>query len=330
MPSLSAISFKTISNFTLSADFGSMDDFYQMVSKSMEKSIKQTPPPSKDFWFTSLLNLYSLQSSLASGFSDVDNFWKQCCSFDTMPPTHNLFFFQIFLKLSSSEKPSAGVMSSLLLSVGLSVGVLLLTTWDVAIMISAALTIASASLVTVASLVLMGWELNMFESMTLSLAVGLSIDFAIHLGVAFKMTKDSNQGEKRLGLFVSALCAGNWLCLRGWFCRWQWAFLSTLPYISDLKVTKDFSEGTRFFCLMSWELNMFRVIILVGSWVLFGILHSPRSCFHIPNAKLDDVFFFKLSNKNMEGFVFSFIYPSTWFIYCSFEFRLEISSGNCL
>ena len=100
-------------------------------------------------------------------------------------------------------------MSSLLLSVGLSVGVLLLTTWDVAIMISAALTIASASLVTVASLVLMGWELNMFESMTLSLAVGLSIDFAIHLGVAFKMTKDSNQGEKRLRLFASALCAGN-------------------------------------------------------------------------------------------------------------------------
>ena len=68
-------------------------------------------------------------------------------------------------------------------------------------MISAALTIGSASVVTVGSLVLMGWELNMFESMTLSLAVGLSIDFAIHLGVAYKLTESEGDakgdGQKR-------------------------------------------------------------------------------------------------------------------------------------
>ena len=64
-------------------------------------------------------------------------------------------------------------------------------------MLSAALTIGSASVVTVGCLVLMGWELNMFESMTLSLAVGLSIDFAIHLGVAYKLTEteDGVTGE---------------------------------------------------------------------------------------------------------------------------------------
>ena len=91
------------------------------------------------------------------------------------------------------------MVSSLLLSVGLSVAMLLLTTWDFAVIFSAALTIGSASVVTVGSLVLLGWELNMFESMTLSLAVGLSIDFAIHLGVAFKLTDDGAEGGETMG-----------------------------------------------------------------------------------------------------------------------------------
>jgi predicted RND superfamily exporter protein len=50
------------------------------------------------------------------------------------------------------------------------------------------LIISCVVMATVGALVLQGWELNVLESMTISLAVGLSIDYVIHLGVAFKMT----------------------------------------------------------------------------------------------------------------------------------------------
>ena len=49
----------------------------------------------------------------------------------------------------------------------------------------AIITVAFAVFVTVASLVLLGWELNVFESVILILAVGLCVDFTIHYGVAY-------------------------------------------------------------------------------------------------------------------------------------------------
>ena len=67
VPVVTAMSFKTIANATLSAEFASMDDFNKMVSKTIENVNDNSDGPFKKIWYTSLLNLYSLQKSLAAG-----------------------------------------------------------------------------------------------------------------------------------------------------------------------------------------------------------------------------------------------------------------------
>ena len=64
---ITAMSFKTIANATLSADYASMEHFDKMVSKTIENVKDNSEGAFKKIWYTSLLNLYSLQSSLAAG-----------------------------------------------------------------------------------------------------------------------------------------------------------------------------------------------------------------------------------------------------------------------
>ncbi len=85
---------------------------------------------------------------------------------------------------------ATGTYFSILLSVGVAFLVMLMTSLNVLITFYALFTIALAIAATIASLVLMGWELNIIESVTISLAVGLSIDFTIHYGVAYRLSTE--------------------------------------------------------------------------------------------------------------------------------------------
>ncbi|XP_072043684.1 protein dispatched homolog 1-like [Amphiura filiformis] len=65
--------------------------------------------------------------------------------------------------------------------------ILVVTILNIILAFYAILTVAFAVFVTVASLVLLGWELNIFESVILILSVGLCVDFTIHYGVAYRL-----------------------------------------------------------------------------------------------------------------------------------------------
>jgi predicted RND superfamily exporter protein len=86
---------------------------------------------------------------------------------------------------------------------------MLLTTMNLIITFYAIITITFAIICTVASIVLLGWDLNIIESITISLAVGLSIDFTIHYGVAYRLscTKEPrsrvNESFSRVGSAVA-------------------------------------------------------------------------------------------------------------------------------
>lgn len=82
------------------------------------------------------------------------------------------------------------------LSVAVAFSVMLLTTWNVIISLYAILSIAGTIFVTVGSLVLLGWELNVLESVTISVAVGLSVDFAVHYGVAYRLAPEPDREGK--------------------------------------------------------------------------------------------------------------------------------------
>lgn len=80
------------------------------------------------------------------------------------------------------------------MAIGVAVAVsflaLLVTTLNLLISLYAILTIACIIMVTVGTLVLLGWKLNVLESITVSVAIGLAVDFTLHYGIAYRLVKD--------------------------------------------------------------------------------------------------------------------------------------------
>ncbi len=99
-----------------------------------------------------------------------------------------------------------GTFYSIGLSLGVALVVMLLTSLNALITLYAIVTISLAISCTVGSIVLMGWHLNIIESITISLAVGLSIDFTIHYGVAYRLSK-AYDGKERVDESFS--CVGS-------------------------------------------------------------------------------------------------------------------------
>ncbi len=89
-----------------------------------------------------------------------------------------------------------GVIISIAVSLAVTLPMMLLTSLNFIVTIVAGVTIIFVISATLGALVLCGWELNIIESITLSLAVGLSIDFTIHYGVAFKMSDKNFAKDK--------------------------------------------------------------------------------------------------------------------------------------
>uniref|UniRef100_A0A8C6QKN8 Protein dispatched homolog 1 n=1 Tax=Nannospalax galili TaxID=1026970 RepID=A0A8C6QKN8_NANGA len=102
----------------------------------------------------------------------------------------NLEFYDL------QDSLSDGTLTAMGLSVAVAFSVMLLTTWNIIISLYAIISIAGTIFVTVGSLVLLGWELNVLESVTISVAVGLSVDFAVHYGVAYRLAPDPDREGK--------------------------------------------------------------------------------------------------------------------------------------
>ncbi|XP_033628069.1 protein dispatched homolog 1-like [Asterias rubens] len=103
-----------------------------------------------------------------------------------------LYFFNLQKSLATGAPLSMG------LSLLFAAVMLILTTWNILISLYAMLSIAGTFSVTVGTLVLLGWRLNIFESAILSLAVGLSVDFTIHYGVAYRLAPSKLRLERTL------------------------------------------------------------------------------------------------------------------------------------
>ncbi len=108
-------------------------------------------------------------------------------------------FFSARYKLTFYDLQHAiadGTYYSIGLSLIVALVVMLVTSQNVLITLYAIVTITMAISCTVASIVLLGWHLNIVESITISLAVGLSIDFTIHYGMAYRLSKSHMAKER--------------------------------------------------------------------------------------------------------------------------------------
>ena len=148
-----------ITNQAFSTSFSSMDGFWKKVSSWVDTEMPKAPP-------------------------GLQNGWAGCWGLD---------FYALQIGLSD------GTYSSLGISVAVSFIVMLLTTLNIFISIYAIITIIGIIAITIGSLVLAGWQLNILESIVMSVAVGLSIDFTMHYGVAYRLAPDRSRREARVG-----------------------------------------------------------------------------------------------------------------------------------
>ncbi|XP_059161062.1 protein dispatched homolog 1-like isoform X2 [Physella acuta] len=96
----------------------------------------------------------------------------------------NLQFYDLHSSLALGTPLALGVSLSVVALVSF------FTTLNVLISIYALTTVAATICVTLASLVLMDWELDVLESVVITVAVGLAIDLTLHYGVAFRLAPD--------------------------------------------------------------------------------------------------------------------------------------------
>lgn len=88
---------------------------------------------------------------------------------------------------------SKGTFFSIILSIGISLLVLFLVTFNVVISFCAIATVSLIIFTTIAILVGLGWKLNVLESVAVSTVIGLSIDFSLHYGVHYGLCSDPNR-----------------------------------------------------------------------------------------------------------------------------------------
>lgn len=81
---------------------------------------------------------------------------------------------------------------SILISMSIALFVLLAVTVNVPLSLIAILTITCIIFVSVSFLIILGWKLNILESIAISLAIGLSVDFSLHYAVNYKLSVDKS------------------------------------------------------------------------------------------------------------------------------------------
>uniref|UniRef100_A0A182MN79 SSD domain-containing protein n=1 Tax=Anopheles culicifacies TaxID=139723 RepID=A0A182MN79_9DIPT len=88
---------------------------------------------------------------------------------------------------------STGTMVAIAMAMAVALLVLMLVTLNVLISLYAIVTVTLTILTTVAMLVLLGWKLNVLESVAVSTAIGLAVDFSLHYGVHYRLSTEPDR-----------------------------------------------------------------------------------------------------------------------------------------
>lgn len=119
-------------------------------------------------------------------FNRVENWMQE--QLKTAPKGMGRGWFVSELRFYDLQKELASsTIYGIMLSMGLALAVLLFSTLNILISFYAILTITCSIFVTIAILVLLGWKLNILESVAISTAIGLAVDFSLHYSVNYRL-----------------------------------------------------------------------------------------------------------------------------------------------
>lgn len=146
--------------------------------------------------FSALIVEFYSNFHFTTSFQEMSNFYAQVEQFlseklKSAPSEIRNGWFVSELEFYSLQK-SLGEETPIAFGISLIIVIVVtfLTTLNVLISIFAIVSIAFVMFVTIAALTLLGWELNILESVVITVAVGLSIDFTLHVGVSFRNSPD--------------------------------------------------------------------------------------------------------------------------------------------
>ncbi|VDI59123.1 Hypothetical predicted protein, partial [Mytilus galloprovincialis] len=102
----------------------------------------------------------------------------------------NLAVFDLQNSLSEETPVTMGI------SLCVVAAVIFITTLNVFISIFALISVACIMFVTIGTLVLLNWELNILEAVILTVALGMSVDYTLHYAVVYRLSPDIDRENK--------------------------------------------------------------------------------------------------------------------------------------
>lgn len=163
------------------------------------------------------------------------------------------------------------------LAIGISLAVTAVVTFftslNVLISFYAIITIAFVLFVTVGTLVLLNWELNIIESVVITVAIGMSIDYTLHYGVAYRLSPGLDRKKR---VFHSMELVGKVIFLAAITTFLAGAFM--LP--STVLVYQKFGIFIMLIISISWIYSTFffqSLLAIFGPEGGFGQFHCPGS-----------------------------------------------------
>ncbi|XP_058807655.1 protein dispatched [Phymastichus coffea] len=139
---------------------------------------------------------YSLSfTEMDKFFNEIEN-WMQD-QLATAPPGMKNGWFVSYLEFYELQRTLyEGTIWAIVMSMGLCLSVLALVTLNPFVSLYAITAVGSAITVTVAALILMDWKLNVLESVVVSTAIGLAVDFSLHYGVIYRASDAKHRMDK--------------------------------------------------------------------------------------------------------------------------------------
>ncbi len=208
-------------NFTIkdnwSVNFVYMDTLYRRLQDWMDNQLESAPPSLKHGW---------------------------------------LAFYDAFELYDLQRALASGTHLGIGVSMASAFIVMFLTSRNIVITMFAIFTIFQSICVTSGALVLLGWELNVIESVTMTLAVGLSFDFCIHYGMAYRLSEKDTRAARVREAF-ERVGAANFMA----------AETTVITGICMLPATVMFY----------WQLGSFLRLVMVVSWS-FATLFFQSLC----------------------------------------------------
>ncbi|XP_049846062.1 protein dispatched [Schistocerca gregaria] len=172
---------------------------------------KFSADPGKQHKIQAVVVEYDSVHSFSLSFSEMNKFFNEVESWmqeqlATAPPgmengwfVSDLDFYDLQLTLSN------GTLVAIVVSMAISLSVILFVTLNLLVSLYAVITVTAIISVTVSSLVIMGWKLNILESVAVTVAIGLAVDFSLHYGVHYRMCPDAKDRVSAVSFALSRM-----------------------------------------------------------------------------------------------------------------------------